>query len=299
MKSAQPGVRVASLAAGTWQKVSVPLCFARCRRSQRREWLLDPGRAGRRSPHLLYRQHRAGVRRSADAAAAGQRHEHLRRRAGQRLAELELGHASTLRSTTTVHTGSSAIAVTADAFEALYLQHDAMPTDAYETLKFWINGGATGGQTLNVVALRSDVAQPAVQIGPLAANTWQEVRIPLAQLGIANAADLIGPVAAGQCRRHSARRSTWTTSAWNSRRRPASSTSPSNPKQRIRKVDPRMFGIERGGLGWRVRLTEHAGAAHRTRQPGAALPRRFAVGRVSLGDQHERRSDLRMGHELR
>ena len=53
-----------------------------------------------------------------------------------------------------MHTGSNAIAVTADAFEALYLQHAALPTGAFESLKFWIHGGATGGQTLNVVALR-------------------------------------------------------------------------------------------------------------------------------------------------
>ena len=91
-----------------------------------------------------------------------------------------------------MHTGSSAIAVTADAFEALYLQHPALPTDAYESLKFWINGGATGGQTLNVVALRSGTGQPAVHIGPLAAGAWQEIVIPLAQLGIANVSDLDG-----------------------------------------------------------------------------------------------------------
>ena len=94
-------------------------------------------------------------------------------------------------SATTVHTGSSAIAVTADAFEALYLQHAAVPTSAYESLKFWINGGA-GGQTLNVVALRAGTGQPAVRIGPLAPGEWQEFVIPLAQLGIANVTDLDG-----------------------------------------------------------------------------------------------------------
>src|SRR6185295_3734346 len=82
--------------------------------------------------------------------------------------------------------------VVADAFEALYLQHAALPTGAFASLKFWINGGDTGGQTLNVVALRSGAGQPAVHIGPLTANEWQEVVIPLAELGIANAADLDG-----------------------------------------------------------------------------------------------------------
>ena len=82
--------------------------------------------------------------------------------------------------TSPVHTGSSSIAVTADGNEALYLQHATLPTEAYSTLKFWINGGAIGGQTLKVVALRSDVQQPPVIIGPLAPDTWQEIAIPLA-----------------------------------------------------------------------------------------------------------------------
>jgi alpha-L-arabinofuranosidase len=145
-------------------------------------------------------------------------------------------------STTTVHTGASAIAVTADAFEALYLQHAALPTDAFESLKFWIHGGGIGGQTLNVIALRNDVAQPPVALGPLTAGEWREVVIPLAQLGISNVADLSG---------------LWLQES-------AGVTQPTyyvddvhlefapppgvvnvtvNPKQRIRKVDRRMFGL--------------------------------------------------------
>lgn len=95
-------------------------------------------------------------------------------------------------SSATVHTGSTSIAVDADAFEALYLQHAAMPTDAFATLNFWIHGGATGGQTLNVQALRNFSALPAVRIGPLAAGTWQQFVIPLSQLGVASVTDLTG-----------------------------------------------------------------------------------------------------------
>ncbi len=112
--------------------------------------------------------------------------------------------------------------MTAEGFEALYLQHNALPTDAYESLKFWIHGGATGGQTLNVEALRRVMPRnPRSSIGPLAAGAWQEFVIPLAQLGVANVTDLDGHVVAGECRRHAANRSTWTTSISSSRRRRA------------------------------------------------------------------------------
>lgn len=95
-------------------------------------------------------------------------------------------------STASVHTGSTSIAVTAGPFAALYLQHNAFPSQPYASLRFWINGGPQGGQTLNVIALLNDVAQPAVSLGPLAPNSWQEVTIPLADLGVANAAALTG-----------------------------------------------------------------------------------------------------------
>ncbi len=65
--------------------------LARRREPHRREWLLVPGNRGRRFAHLLYRHRRAGVRRSAHAATAGQRHGHLPGSAGQRLEQLELG----------------------------------------------------------------------------------------------------------------------------------------------------------------------------------------------------------------
>ncbi len=95
-------------------------------------------------------------------------------------------------STTTVHTGASAIAVDADGFEALYLQHAALPTQGYASLRFFIHGGATGGQTLNVYALRTDGAQTAAPVAALTPGEWREVVIPLAQLGVADVADLSG-----------------------------------------------------------------------------------------------------------
>jgi alpha-N-arabinofuranosidase len=145
-------------------------------------------------------------------------------------------------STATVHTGATSIAVTADAFEALYLQHNALPTEPYESLKFWIHGGATGGQTLNVVALRSGTAQPSIPIGPLAPGAWQEFVIPLAQLGISNVADLDGLWLQENA---GATQPTFYVDdvALEFAPPPSLVNVTVNPKQRIRKVDRRMFGI--------------------------------------------------------
>ena len=201
--------------------------------------------------------------------------------------------------TTTVHTGSNSIAVTADAFEALYLQHAALPTDAYESLKFWIHGGATGGQTLNVVALESDVAQPAVPIGPLPAGAWQEIVIPLAQLGIANIADLSGLWLQDNS---GTTQPTFFVDDVSSRVRAAAERGECHRQSEGAHPQGRPAHVrhQRGGLGWRIRLAEHHGAADGAQQPGAAFPGRLAVGCLSLADEHERRSsNLRMGHQLR
>ncbi|HEU5077972.1 MAG TPA: alpha-L-arabinofuranosidase [Opitutaceae bacterium] len=95
-------------------------------------------------------------------------------------------------STANVHSGTNSIAVTASAWSALYLHHDPIDTSGYTDLVFWINGGATGGQTLKVSALLSDTAQNGVMVGPLAANTWQKVTLSLTSLGVANQPNLTG-----------------------------------------------------------------------------------------------------------
>ena len=95
-------------------------------------------------------------------------------------------------STGTVHAGANSIAVTASAWSALALHHDAMDTTGYSSVTFWINGGSVGGQTLRVSALLNDVAQTAVVVGPLQANTWQKVVVSLASLGVDNRAGLTG-----------------------------------------------------------------------------------------------------------
>jgi hypothetical protein len=84
-----------------------------------------------------------------------------------------------------VQSGTDSISVTASAYQALYLGHAAQDTTPYKSLSFWIDGGA-GGQKLQVQATLSGSPQTAYALGPLAANTWQNVNIPLTTLGVAD-----------------------------------------------------------------------------------------------------------------
>jgi alpha-N-arabinofuranosidase len=95
-------------------------------------------------------------------------------------------------STANVHSGTTSIAVTASAWSALAVQHDAFNTTGYGKLTFWVNGG-TGGQTILVKAtLDHNGLDTSVSVGPLAANTWRQVSIPLASLAAENVANFTG-----------------------------------------------------------------------------------------------------------
>jgi alpha-N-arabinofuranosidase len=95
-------------------------------------------------------------------------------------------------STAVVHSGTHSIAITASAWSALYLHHDPIDTHGYSNLVLWLNGGASGGQILRISALLSDSAQNGATVGPLAANTWQQIVLPLSALGASDKNDLTG-----------------------------------------------------------------------------------------------------------
>jgi hypothetical protein len=83
-----------------------------------------------------------------------------------------------------VHGGAASISVNAGADQALYLHHAAQPSDNFTNLVFWIHGGATGGQRLQVQATIGGTPQPAFALQPLTANSWQQITISLAALGV-------------------------------------------------------------------------------------------------------------------
>ncbi|MDQ3815364.1 MAG: cellulase [Armatimonadota bacterium] len=90
------------------------------------------------------------------------------------------------------HSGTASISVSAAAWEALYLHHAAFDTTPYASLSFWIHGGSTGGQRLQVQALRNGAPQAAVALTPLTAGVWQQVTISLLSLGVANTYNMDG-----------------------------------------------------------------------------------------------------------
>ena len=89
-----------------------------------------------------------------------------------------------------VHSGSASISISAAAWQAIYLHHDAFASSAYTNLAFWIHGGPGGGQRLQVQAMLSGTAQLPVQLAPLPANAWQQITLSLDSLSVANKPNL-------------------------------------------------------------------------------------------------------------
>ena len=101
-------------------------------------------------------------------------------------------------STGPTRSGRHSIAVTAPAYEALYIHHAAFDTSHYTALVFWVNG-ADGGQSLRVQATRNGVYQseyylpdPLRPSSPLRPNEWHQVVIPLSDLGVGGVPDMDG-----------------------------------------------------------------------------------------------------------
>ncbi len=100
--------------------------------------------------------------------------------------------------TSPVHSGSHSISVTVtNAWGAIQLGHVDMTNTPYAFISFWLNGGSSGGQQLQMYGLLDMGGTNTAQSGryylntPLA-NTWQQYTIPLSALGVANATNFTG-----------------------------------------------------------------------------------------------------------
>jgi hypothetical protein len=103
--------------------------------------------------------------------------------------------ASDFNSTSVVHSGATAIGVTLTAgWGAFSLHHNDMDSSPYTSITFWINGGPTGGERLQLAALLGDVnggtVSGTMNLGALPTNAWQQVTVSLAALGAANQPNL-------------------------------------------------------------------------------------------------------------
>ena len=101
--------------------------------------------------------------------------------------------------TSPVHSGSDSISVTiVNGWDGIQLWHSDQDSTPYASLSFWIHGGSSGGQKLQVYGLidvggtNNFATSPRYYIGPLEAGTWQQIAIPLSALNVASVANFTG-----------------------------------------------------------------------------------------------------------
>src|SRR5262249_29562659 len=80
-----------------------------------------------------------------------------------------------------VHSGSASISATVtSAYGGIQLNHSGITNSAYTSISFWLNGGASGGQQLQMYGTLNNVAQGArYSVSSPPANTWQQYIVPL------------------------------------------------------------------------------------------------------------------------
>jgi hypothetical protein len=99
------------------------------------------------------------------------------------------GGGTDLSATTPVHGGTKSISFTGNNYNAVSFAHTTQDFSAaqYPTLRFWVHGGATGGQQLRVyLQLNGGVVANAeldtyISGGAVAAGSWREVTVVLGQ----------------------------------------------------------------------------------------------------------------------
>ena len=98
-----------------------------------------------------------------------------------------------LANTNPVQSGTYSISVQEqNAYDAFYVHHDPQDGSLYSTISFWINGGSAGGQSLQLVATASGVAQTSYALPPLPANSWELITVPLTALRVGFRGDFDG-----------------------------------------------------------------------------------------------------------
>ncbi len=98
--------------------------------------------------------------------------------------------------TSPVHSGSDSISATVtSAWGGIQLYHTGMTNTAYASISFWLNGGASGGQQLQMYGNLGTpiVAQSArYHLNTPLVSTWQQYIVPLSALGVANTTNFTG-----------------------------------------------------------------------------------------------------------
>ncbi|MEJ0090893.1 MAG: hypothetical protein WDM80_14270 [Limisphaerales bacterium] len=93
-----------------------------------------------------------------------------------------------------VHSANSSISATVTgAYGGIQLNHASMTNTAYASISFWLHGGISGGQQLQMYGNLSTGTQGArYRLSAPPANAWQQYIVPLSALGVANATNFTG-----------------------------------------------------------------------------------------------------------
>src|SRR6185503_13819989 len=89
-----------------------------------------------------------------------------------------------------VHTGANAISFSGTTWQAVSIWHEDFNPGSYTNLNFWINGGALGGQVVQIYVQYGSDSAPAYALPPLTANSWRHFFIPFPVLGVGNVTNL-------------------------------------------------------------------------------------------------------------
>src|SRR5208282_2740235 len=92
-----------------------------------------------------------------------------------------------------VYTQSNSMAlVPSGQWQAWWLKSDtSVDTTIYTNVSFWLNGGATGGQSIGINAELGGSELPGIWV-TAPTNSWNQVTISLAALGVSNKTNLTG-----------------------------------------------------------------------------------------------------------
>ncbi len=96
-----------------------------------------------------------------------------------------------------VYSPTKSIAVDANPWAGTMFGNWMLPLNRadYRTLTFWANGGDVGGQQLTLSAVYNWAGTgSSFLIGPLEANTWTKIEVPLASLGVTDSSFITGLV---------------------------------------------------------------------------------------------------------
>jgi hypothetical protein len=93
----------------------------------------------------------------------------------------------TPNNTSPTHSGSKSFAVTiTNGWGAFSLWRGNFDSSPYASISFWIHGGTSGNQRLQIYGELNGVGQPAIPMPTPVAGTWTQVNVSLASLGVAN-----------------------------------------------------------------------------------------------------------------